>query len=156
MTLDTGSSDSTIRGLAINSFDVTGINILSDNNVIEGNFIGTNAAGSAALGNSYGIYVLNGQYNTIGGTTAAARNVISGNTAEGIYINAANFNTVAGNYIGTNAAGSAAIANDIGIYCYFSSNNTIGGTTARRGQRHLRKYLICGIYHGSGLRQRQL
>ena len=107
LTLDAGSSGSTIRGLVINNFKESGINVLSNSNIIAGNFIGTNAAGSAALGNSYGVYALNGQYNTIGGTTPAARNVISGNSTEGVYIDTANFNTVAGNYIGTNADGTA-------------------------------------------------
>ncbi len=137
LSLASGSSGSTISGLVINSFDVTAINILSDNNTIAGNFIGTNADGTAVQGNShgnsYGIYILNGQYNTIGGTTAAARNVISGNTTEGIYLFNAMVTTITGNYIGTNAAGTAAIGNNIGIYSYLASNTVIGGTTAGAG-----------------------
>ncbi len=100
--------------------------------MVAGNLIGTNAAGTAALAGVYGIY-LSGDNNTIGGTTAAARNVISGNTSDGININAAGNadNLIAGNYIGTNAAGTAAIANTgNGIAITSSSGDTIGGTAA--------------------------
>ena len=55
---------------------------------IQGNYIGLNAAGTAALGNSdRGIYVKNSTNNLIGGTDAADRNVISGNVNHGIHIN---------------------------------------------------------------------
>ena len=43
------------------------------------------AAGTAALANSYGLVVVAGA-NTIGGSAAAARNLISGNTNDGIYL----------------------------------------------------------------------
>jgi hypothetical protein len=89
LTLDAGSSGSAIRGLVINNFDQTGINVLSNSNIIAGNFIGTNAGGDAALSNGFGIYIT-GQSNTIGGTTLAARNIISGNITEGVYIHSAN------------------------------------------------------------------
>ena len=51
-------------------------------NVIEGNLIGLNAAGTAAIGNGLtGAFAIDGASNdTIGGTTSAVRNVISGNT----------------------------------------------------------------------------
>ena len=50
---------------------------LSDNNVVEGNFIGTDAAGDPTLGNRfYGVVVSNGSSNRIGGTAAGAGNVI--------------------------------------------------------------------------------
>ena len=150
LTLASGSSGSTIRGLIINRFSNTGIKIVSDNNIIAGNFIGTNAAGTAALGNAYGIYILNGQYNTIGGTATGARNVISGNTAEGVYINSANSNTILGNYIGSNASGTAAISNDIGIFSYYSSNTIIGGTAAGAGNV-ISGNLSCGIHMESSV-----
>ncbi|HEY2785006.1 MAG TPA: choice-of-anchor Q domain-containing protein [Fimbriiglobus sp.] len=103
------------------------------NNKIEGNFIGTNAAGTAAVGNATGVSISNQAFdNTIGGTTAAARNVISGNARDGIRLSDTNTRniTVEGNYIGVNAAGTAALANDqAGVYVYNGvSNSTIGGT----------------------------
>lgn len=124
----------------------------SPNNLIEGNGIGTNAAGTAAVPNVWvGISVQSG-YNTIGGTTPGARNVIfgnntgieldssnnvvegnviSGNTSTGIQLNSSN-NVVEGNYVGTNAAGSAALGNGNGIVDS-SGGNTIGGATATPG-----------------------
>src|SRR5262249_43981380 len=79
--LQGGSSGSTIRGLVINSFTSgNAIRIQSSNNdVIAGNYLGTNAAGTAALGNQVGVYIQIGTNDRIGGTVAADRNVISGN-----------------------------------------------------------------------------
>ena len=74
--------------------------------------IGTNAAGTAALPNVIdGIFISGGVTNTIGGTTAVAANVISGNFSDGININDGSGNLVEGNAIGTNAAGTAQLAN---------------------------------------------
>jgi RHS repeat-associated protein len=85
----------------------------STGNLVEGNFIGTNSEGTAPLGNAnYGVYV-NGPNNTIGGATDGSRNIISGNSFEGVMVfgDTAVGNLVAGNYIGTNATGTAAVAN---------------------------------------------
>src|SRR5439155_9607678 len=74
--------------------------------------------------------------NTVGGTIASARNVISGNTSSGgvtIGGSAASGNTVQGNYIGLNAAGTAAIANRGGVSVIGAPANTIGGTAAGAG-----------------------
>ncbi|MGA2061415.1 MAG: MBG domain-containing protein, partial [Thermoguttaceae bacterium] len=134
-TLWTGSSGSTISGLAINNFvDNSGIYIKSNSNVITGNFIGTDPTGQTAAGNSIGVRLSSVQNNTIGGTTADARNIISGNSDYGIFFNSsANSNSIVGNYIGTNAAGNAAIGNDYGIMLQNNQNNTIGGTSSGVG-----------------------
>lgn len=110
------------------------------NNVIQGNLIGTNAAGTGALGNANdGIY-LNGATGTqIGGLTAAARNVISGNdtaanTADGIWIDAGSANVVQGNYIGVDSSGAAALQNYAnGVLVQNSPGNQIGGIAAGAG-----------------------
>jgi hypothetical protein len=105
-------------------------------NVVIGNYIGTDATGTTRLGNVYGgVALLNGAHgNTIGGTTAAERNVISGNHIEGVHIEQglnvltfANNNAVQGNYIGTNAAGTAAIPNSCGGMFISGFNNLISG-----------------------------
>jgi hypothetical protein len=103
-------------------------------NLVQGNYIGLAAAGSSALPNgAEGIYMASSaQFNTIGGTTAAARNVISGNSAPGVAIFEASTsnNLVQGNYIGLDATGTIAVGNTFsGVECFFATNNTIGGTT---------------------------
>jgi Right handed beta helix region len=85
----------------------------SDFNLVAGDFIGTNYNGTSALGNTDGVDVENGAAeNTIGGTTTAACNVISGNTLDGVQLSSAGPNDVVeGDYIGTNAAGTGALPN---------------------------------------------
>ena len=103
--------------------------------VIEGNYIGTDPTGTLARPNAKGVVVFTGPTNvTIGGTTAGSGNVISGNTgAIGVEItgSGSSNNAVEGNYIGTNAAGTAALGNDTGVQIDSgASKNTIGGSTA--------------------------
>jgi hypothetical protein len=123
---------STVRGLIINGWGAFGIQVIGANCTVAGNFIGTNAAGTTAVPNaSAGVGVFSGG-NTIGGLAASARNVISGN-AGGVVIggSAGTGNIVEGNYIGTNAAGTAAIPNVDGVTIGMGANaNLIGGGTA--------------------------
>src|SRR5260370_33081527 len=103
---------------------------------MAGNFIGTNAAGSAALGNNgVGVFISSGQFsNLIGGTTAAARNVISGNAFFGIQIigPGTSGNTGQGNFIGTNPAGTAAVPNPGGtLIGSGAAINTVADRTAQ-------------------------
>jgi hypothetical protein len=137
-----GSSGSTIRGLDINRCPAVAIRIAgSSNNVIAGNFLGTNLAGTGAgPGNDVGVYiglsVVATNNNRVGGTAPADRNVISGNGTDGIQINAgsggAANNLVQGNYIGVDVNGTAALANTnqgVALFTSFSNtNNVIGGT----------------------------
>ena len=69
--------------------------------------------------------------NTIGGTTAAARNIISGNSSTGVYLTGNN-DVVEGDYIGTDITGSVVVANVNGVLAY-AGNDTIGGPTATPG-----------------------
>lgn len=102
-------------------------------NTIQGNYIGTNADGNSAIGNRLGgIYVTEGSNNLIGGTSSGAGNLISGNgngTATGINLNASSGNTVQGNFIGTNAAGTSVVPNRRGLDLALANNNLVGGTT---------------------------
>ncbi len=105
-------------------------------NVVQGNLLGTDATGTAAIPNAFrGATIFSSaSANIIGGTTAAARNIISGNSQDGIYIATSSGNTVQGNYIGTNIAGTAALPNVAnGIVIVNAANNTIGGTTTGAG-----------------------
>ena len=101
---------------------------------IIGNKIGTNWTGTAALPNDEeGIYVRT-QKVTVGGDTAAERNVISGNDETGIYVLFASDTVIEGNYIGTNAAGDAAVPNGFnGVFLTATESVRIGGTAPGTG-----------------------
>ena len=139
LTLTSTASGSTVRGFVINRFANSGILVSnSDNNTIQGNYIGTDVTGtmdvngSTASGAQSGIVLSTGSSgNLVGGTTAAARNVVSGNNwfgVEMVGLGTIN-NLVQGNYIGTNAAGTAAVGNLVGGISFWdgAANNTIGG-----------------------------
>ncbi len=114
-----------------------GITIEGHDNIITGNYIGTDAGGNAARGNlADGIYLTDeADNNVIGGNTAGERNLISGNGDDGVSLDGAASNTVSGNFIGVNSSGSIVLPNaDYGIYMGDGAqNNTIGGTTAAEG-----------------------
>lgn len=133
------AGDSTIRGLAINRFEIAGIRLATKGgNIVRGCHLGTDIAGATALGNHYGLLVERCGHNIIGGTTAEDRNVISGNNQWGVHIldnSTATDNVVIGNYIGTNRAGTAAVPNDIGVFIRLAPGNRIGG--AASGERNI-------------------
>ena len=106
--------NSIVRGLAINRFGGGGISLFTGGgNTDRGELHRDQSVGDGGGSEQpYGILVQSAN-NRIDGTTAAGRNVISGNQGTGIIFNGAtaNSNVVLGNYIGLNAAGSAALAN---------------------------------------------
>jgi len=100
-------------------------------NVVAGNEIGTDTAGSDFRPNGTGVYVQGATGNTIGGSATAARNVISGNDSAGICICGGQTNLVEGNVIGGDASGLHPLPNRLGIALQFGAvRNTIGGTSA--------------------------
>jgi len=139
------SDNTTIGGTAVGAGNVIsgngheGIFMLAcSNNIIQGNYIGINPAGNGTYGNSHeGIYMYGSSFNTIGGTSAAARNIISGNMHQGMVMNAgSNNNTISGNYFSLNAEGNAKLNNNwSNIMIISSTGNTVGGTTA--GERNV-------------------
>ncbi len=104
-------------------------------NTIQGNYIGTTADGLFALPNLAGVEITTTTNNRVGGTTAAARNVVSGNTLFGLEIQgtAATGNIVEGNFIGVNAAGNSLPNQSAGVQILDAVSNTIGGPTAVSG-----------------------
>jgi Calx-beta domain-containing protein len=123
--------NSIVRGLVLNRFRGHAIRLeTGGGNIIEGNYIGTDAAGAVSAFNYLnGVFISGSSGNVIGGNTAAARNVISGNLGNGISIaSGGTGNTIKGNYIGVNAAGTAALPNETGL-AVGTANNTIGGST---------------------------
>ncbi|HKQ08563.1 MAG TPA: hypothetical protein VJ464_25805 [Blastocatellia bacterium] len=156
------AGNSVVRGLVMNGFSsppglIIGFAIrLTDGggNIVEGNYLGTNLSGDAAVPNAFdGIIIAGSRDNLVGGTVEAARNVISGNIHKGVLIingllpnpdfqhmrafSGATNNKVLGNFIGTDYTGtsdggfdinaSAALGNgDDGIGIFGSDNNYIG------------------------------
>ena len=129
----TATGPSVIRGLAISLFQTQiflgGLNA----NRIEGCYLGTTIDGSAAAtvsnGNQgFGVRTFGSGGYIIGGTEPAARNLISGTRGGVVGFSAMNNVRIQGNLIGTNAAGTTAIANDDGLSLGTATNTLIGGT----------------------------
>jgi len=147
--IDDGAANNTVGGTAAGTRNVIsgnfdGVQITdkgTTGNLVEGNFIGTNAAGTGGLGNKFeGVAIMAGATkNTVGGTAAGARNLISGNLTIGVGISGLGTtgNRVQGNFIGTDVSGSAGLANAlVGVAIGDSAaKNTVGGTVA--GARNL-------------------
>ncbi|MFO1002602.1 MAG: Ig-like domain-containing protein [Planctomycetaceae bacterium] len=108
-------------------------------NTIEGNLIGLDINGTGTIGNDFdGIHVSMGaHHNTIGGTGAGAGNVVAGNGASGIQIegSGSDFNTIQGNFIGTDITGLIGLGNgNSGVKLGNSAaNNLVGGTDSGAG-----------------------
>jgi CSLREA domain-containing protein len=137
---DIEAGPTTIRGLVINGFKEDGVGnsgqaigvfnlAVNTNNVVEGNFIGTNVAGTAAAPNEGDGVIINGPLstgNTIGGATPDKRNLIAGNGEQGVEISASDSNTVQGNLIGTQKNGTSDLGNEQdGVRMTSSSNNLV-------------------------------
>ncbi len=136
----TSISDGTIGGTTsadrniVSGNGQTGLWLRGDDLTITGNHIGTDAAGTGAIGNgAHGIRLV-GDHNVVGGATLAEANVIGDSVLDGIYLDGSD-NTISGNYIGTdksetvnleNRRGVAIIGNDIG-------DNMIGGANPGEG-----------------------
>ena len=158
--LELAAPNCVVKGLVINN--VTGggdsgeaifVDSSATGFVIQGNYIGTDVTGSVAVPVSQGIecYATTGQ---IGGTGPGQGNLLSGATVaapdghNGYAIQVQTNFTVAvqGNKIGTNAAGTAAIPNSIGVAVGANPGDdteVIGGTAPGAGN------LISGNYWGA-------
>lgn len=137
--LQVNGGTTVIRGMAINLFNYSGIALSNTGgNIVENNYLGTDLTGMQARANQgNGILVAGTATNTIGGTTAAARNVISGNFYPALAITdaAGTGNIVQGNYIGVDVSGAVLLSNstdDVQLV-NGASNNSIGGTAAGAG-----------------------
>jgi hypothetical protein len=121
---------STVQGLVINGFTEDGIDlVIHGSNKIRGNFIGTDASGTQAVGNGASGLSITSSNNLIGGITAGSRNLISGTrgiNGTGITISG-DGNVVAGNLIGTDISGSVALGNSLNGVSISGADNLIGG-----------------------------
>ncbi|MBU1720661.1 MAG: hypothetical protein KKA07_16470, partial [Bacteroidetes bacterium] len=126
-----------IKGFTISSF-LYGIQIFGGSTtacIIEGNYVGTNYNASDSASCNIGIEVMGGAHNnTVGGTTVAARNIVSGNGHIGIRVVDANHNLIIGNYVGIDRTGTFAVPNYDGVSIEGNAPyNQVGGyTTAER------------------------
>jgi len=122
-----------IRGLSIINFERSGIVLLNNGgNILESNYLGVDSTG-ASFGNVDGISLVDSPNNTIGGLVQSKRNIISGNSADGIEIKGptSSGNKIIGNYIGTDSTGSLDRGNNFnGISIVDAPNNFVGGITS--------------------------
>jgi gliding motility-associated-like protein len=141
-----GASSSSVKGLSIVGFGTVdsnaGIYVAAGNVTVAGNLIGLLPNGTA-VPNAVGIYVIGADNSTIGGTTAESRNVVSGNTYEGITFQPAgplmdNFSTghtIQNNFVGTNVYGTSATGNGMhgidldGANNSYILDNVVGGNS---------------------------
>jgi hypothetical protein len=130
ITIFGGAKNSQVQGNLLSGNRNQGLTLSeagTNGNVVSGNLIGTNADGTASIPNIFsGISIFGGAQNNVIGPG----NVISGNINQGITISGAatNANTVAGNFIGTNPAGTAALANGgAGISIFLAAQGNIVG-----------------------------
>jgi hypothetical protein len=141
-----GAESNTVGGLAAgarnvisaNADDGVEIGVGAFENEVLGNFIGVDSTGNAALGNlGDGVDISQADDNVVGGTTAAARNVISGNDDDGVVLFGSDStgNRVQGNFIGVGQDGTTALGNDDGIAISSANGSTIGGTATGAGNR---------------------
>jgi hypothetical protein len=122
-----------VRNLVVNGFTSRQLIFLfSSDNQVSGCYLGLNAAGTAVVpGSGTGLDLAAATAKLIGGTNAAARNLISSSSGPALSIGGSA--TVLGNYIGLNAAGTARVGNpNIGIFVA-NAFATIGGTNSGEG-----------------------
>jgi hypothetical protein len=121
------ASNSSVTGNELSGNKRDGLEIVGftgGHDQVQGNFIGTDFSGTQNLGNGEGIAMLFSNFNTVGGTTSAARNIISNNRGAGIHL--ASLGTlIQGNHIDSNFGDGVFIGNE--------PNNTIGGTVPGAG-----------------------
>lgn len=126
-----------IRGLVINNFAYTCISFWgASSGKIQGNYLGTNAAGDATVGHTAfaNVLVTQGATNNIVGVDgdgvndALERNVTVGSNQMGIWFDGAGTdqNRVAGNYVGTNSASQPGLGNKWGVFVSAGSQNIVG------------------------------
>lgn len=128
--------DAHIESLVVGGFSLAGVAFAgAGGSSIEGSYLGAAVTGQSARANGVGVIVADSRNNRVGGTTAASRNLISGNGA-GVELRGprSHGNAVQGNFIGVNASGLAPLANGVGAGAYDAGlENAIGGAEPGQG-----------------------
>ena len=154
------ASNCTVRGLSITSFlqqnpffvnGGVGIGVRAGTgNKIEGCFIGIAPDGTTAERNGRGVDIA-APGTTVGGTTPAQRNIISGNANEGLLV-ITDGTTIAGNYIGTDAAGAHAVGNSTGLLFNGTfAASIVGGPAKGAGNVISGNSIGVGLGHGTNV-----
>jgi len=121
----------------------------TEDNLLIHNFIGTNQAGTAALGNRLGGVLIHGEAtdNSVGGGALDLGNFISGNDAQGVIISGEGTtgNTVVNNRIGTTEDGTGSLPNH--TYGVMIEARATGNTIGTPGEGNL----ISGNTYHSGV-----
>ena len=132
-----GGGTTNAEGNVISGNEVSGVSLLSGatDNTVQGNYVGTSVSGIVALSNAEGIVVASdGGGNTIGGSSAGAGNLVSGNDVGGIvFLDSGGPNTVQGNRIGVDENGDPLGNGAAGIEIGNTQNVTVGGTSSGAG-----------------------
>jgi parallel beta-helix repeat protein len=156
------AADTRINANTIAGNSGAGIHIAGSAGVtVTNNFIGLNPAGNSIMFNFTDGVRLDGgaNHNLIGGTQAAAKNVISGNLGNGVLIDGAatTLNQVSGNFIGTNVSGTLAIPNlGSGVRLDNGAHHNLVGSTLLNTERNVISgnagygvYLLAGANHNT-------
>jgi len=122
-----------VQGLALYGFQTAIALSGQSNNLIQGNFIGTDATGAVTFGNVSGVTITGTTgLDRVGDNYPAARNVISGNSSAGVVVSGCDGKKILGNLIGSDPTGSSAAGNGVGIQISASFNLQVGGDAADR------------------------
>lgn len=123
------ASGCVIRGLRVVNCAGPAIDVREGaGTIVEANWVGLDAAGTAAAPNISGVNMSGGPGHLLGGTSVAARNVISGSMQSGAG-GSARDSRIEGNYVGLNATGTGPVPNGTGI-SVSGPNSVVGGTAA--------------------------
>ena len=165
--IDSASTGNTVGGTSpadrnVISGNGTGLSLNASGNNVLGNFIGTDLTGLAPVANGNGVTDGNGGNavggsvgTTPGGPCTGACNLISGNSAHGVQLSAANPSTVEGNFIGTDVTGLAALGNgNYGIPIFSGighsiRNNVVSGNFVGIGMNAAPGVVIQGNFVGT-------
>jgi hypothetical protein len=150
--VENGAS-ATIGGTASNARNVVAGNeyeiyLASDNNVVQGNFVGTNAAGDDLGSGSNAIRIASGSGNQIGGTSAGAGNVVGYTATSSVSVSGSG-NSLQGNYIGTNPSGDSFSGVGTGIRL-FGNDHTVGGSPQDAGNVITNQGWAVSVESGTG------
>ena len=151
-----GSNSNVIGGSSVSdrnilSFNLGGVFIGAStfDNIVSGNFIGTDLTGLVDCGNTAdGVYLSTTSSNTIGGVLANEGNVISGNDLSEIFMWNSDQNIISGNKFGLGSDGLTAIPGNLNsVEVRASSSDNVFGYDTSMGT--VDESLVRNYFHNS-------